>query len=624
MSSLSDFLLTTFDPTGAVKNPVGLDIFEEEPVPLEVFVSDKKFLANPPLSAVQYDAIRHIERVYFPETYKLLAAELDPKKTVSSIGPAGIFRRDKDRHAYWAHPIPMKNLFTLQWGKGGGKDHTCRISSLRIAYLLLCLKSPQEYYEMPPQDTIHLLNVASSSPQALEAFFNPMKRVTSRTWFADKAVPHVNKISYAKNLEAISGHSDAETQEGLNLILGVADEIDAFRSNAEVVARRGAEARPPTNSAEALLEMLQTSAKTRFPEVYKRLAISFPRYQGSTIQRLTTKGVIDIAAKGDASPHYVSGPYATWDVNPRVKGPEAFADDYESDPEMARGKYECRPSKSLNPYFRNDVAVRSAMVEREVPAVHVDYEADDAGWYPVYTFAPDFYPVPGAIYAMHADLAVTNDRAGVALAHVVDYREYEKMVEAEDGELLPFTERRPEVKVDLAVTFEASKTTTPVREIQIRWARQLCFQLMSMGFPVVRFTFDGFESRDSMQILESRGIESERVSTDLSKVPWQTLRDLMYDARIKMPHSQLLEDEILGLTLMPNGKVDHLFGGSKDLADAVACAAMGAVVVGGREDSEGGRAWYEPAVFTVGGQVEKMPGGVSRLGMPVGFGGLFT
>jgi hypothetical protein len=73
------------------------NIFEEEPVPLDIFVRDRKFLGNPDLGSYQFDAVRHIERVYLPDLYPLMAQEFDP---------------------YWGAPIPMKNVFTLEWGKG--------------------------------------------------------------------------------------------------------------------------------------------------------------------------------------------------------------------------------------------------------------------------------------------------------------------------------------------------------------------------------------------------------------------------------------------------------------------------------------------------------------------------
>jgi hypothetical protein len=107
-------------------------------------------------------------------------------------------------------------------------------------------------------------------------------------------------------------------------------------------------------------------------------------------------------------------------------------------------------------------------------------------------------------------------------------------------------------------------------------------------------------STDSMQILRTKGIESKRVSTDISEEPWKNLRDLMYENRITMPLDPLLKNELLRLSRLPNGKVDHLPGSSKDLADSVACSAMGAVQMGGEEAPDGDRAYFAPVDFAVG------------------------
>lgn len=589
-------------------------IFSEEPVSLTVFVQDRAYLGNPPLSAVQYEAVRHIERIYYPETYPALAAEFETKKVADRlhVGAATAWRDEP----YWSEPIRMINFATLQWGKGGGKDHIVRIASMRIAYLLMCLTSPQDYYGMPEQDTIHLLNVASSSGQAQQAFFMPITRAVKRGWFKDRCQPKQNVISYHKNIESISGHSDAESQEGLNLMLGIADEIDAFKSKKEITARRGANAsaREPTKSAEGILNMMRTSSSTRFPEVFKQVRISYPRYLGSMIQHLTREAKEDLKRNKD-SRHYVSGPLATWQVNPRVKGPEVFAADYAEDPVMARSKYECKPSRAMNPYFRNHAAIDACLHRRAVMPVEVSYSLEDNGlrklWMPRYHFAPDFYPVRGAVYAMHADLAVHGDRAGIAMAHVARYSEHQLTAEDADGAPHLVLESRPHVKVDFCTSWTSDPGADPPREIQIRWARQLCLELIKMGFNIRKFTFDHFQSLDSMQILDSKGIESERVSTDLSEEPWRNLRDLAYEGRLSIPapmqtegvHTTpfLLREELLGLTRMPNGRINHPADGSKDLADALACSVLGAVALGGAEEETGARAHYSAPDITVGG-----------------------
>jgi hypothetical protein len=336
--------------------------------------------------------------------------------------------------------------------------------------------------------------------------------------------------------------------------------------------------------------MLQTSATTRFPKVYKNVRISYPRYKGSTIQKLIAEGEADIEAKGAASRHYVSGPLATWDVNPRISGKSDFQDDYDKDPIMAAAKYECRPSFAVNHYFSNEIALRACVTPGYAP-VSVDYVRDGAAWRPVYVFSDSFYPVRGALYAMHADLAVTGDRAGVSLAHVKTWKEVTLLGSDEAGLDVSISEQRPVVKVDFVFGYEASREAQPPREIQIRWAGDLCLELCRRGFPIVLFTADQFQSVDLRQRLEARGIETDRFSLDKDETGWKTLRDLAYEGRLELPDFELMITELLQLSRLPNGKVDHPADGGKDTADAVGGAASGAIRLGGREEDDGARAY---------------------------------
>lgn len=580
--------------------------FSELPPPLDVFVSDRKYLGSAlgtsfQLSPIQWDLVRHIEQIYFPETINLLSSH-EVKKERLVVGSYETYRE----RPYWAEPVRMANKITAMWGKGGGKDNTVRIATLRVINLLLCLKSPQLYYSMPDADSIHTLNVATNARQAMLAFFDPIKRAVKKGWFEDKCNPTMNQVEFDKNVLAISGHSDAESQEGLNLLLGIADEIDGFPSVNDARKRGGGSA--PMNSAEHIMNMMDSSASTRFPDIYKLVAISYPRYLGSPIMTLIEEGKKDFEEMGEDSRYYVSGPCATWEVNPRVSGPEKFAGQYKKDPIEAAAKYECKPARAINPYFRNEQAVKSAFFAVPQEPIAVSYVPDGNTWKPEYKFADNFIPVVGARYSMHGDLAHKGDRAGISMAHVVYQEEFEDLVYDEDGAEIQVREMRPNVKIDFCISYEADITTSPPREIQIRWARQLCFELIKRGFNIQRFTFDGFQSLDSMQILEDRGIESERVSTDRSTEPWRNLKDLIHDGRIWIPERPLVMNELLSLNQLPNGKVDHPISGSKDEADALACAALGAVFLGGEEDPDGGEAKYEEFEILVGNKVEKFAG----------------
>lgn len=564
------------------------EFFEIEPVPLDTFVTDAAHLNNPPLSEIQYDVVRHLEQVYLPETYPAM---------VEAFGDA------------W-EPVRFINFAWIQWGKGSGKDHICRVANARAVYLLSCLKSPQDYFGMPGQDWIHTLNVAASATQASRAYFKPFKELILRSrCFADTAEPVEYSIRFDKQLEAVSGHSLAETMEGLNLLFGIADEISAFKTKAEVEqTMRTTGGREPTKTAESIIKMMRTSARTRFPKNFKLAAISYPRFKGDAIQTLCARGDADMAARGERSRTMVSGPHATWEVNPRISGREDFVEDYDEDPVMARTMYECLPEAASNRFFSNDHAVHaafSAQLHQEPVAIeyvwgrdkHIESTAPSGadvqeGWQAAFILDPNLRPIPGALYALHGDMAITGDRAGVAMAHVKAWKPADTTRAEEVDDL-------PTVKLDFVTSFQADLGAQPKRrEVQIRWYRQLISLLIERGFPIVSATFDRFESADTMQTLTLWGVESKRVSIDVSASAYSAVRDLMYEYRLEGYYRQHVIDEFLTLSRLPNGKVDHPPGGSKDEADAVAGAVLGALAAGGEEAEDGGEAMTD---MTVGG-----------------------
>jgi hypothetical protein len=211
-------------------------------------------------------------------------------------------------------------------------------------------------------------------------------------------------------------------------------------------------------------------------------------------------------------------------------------------------------------------------------------------WEPVFRYAEDFKPTPGARYALHADLAIRSDRAGISMSHVSKLRENKVIVdeEQEDGTIksAELVQLVPEVKNDFTISFEADLGAEPVREIQVRWVRQLVFDLIQRGFPIGLVSMDGFQSVDNLQTLALHGITTEKVSTDKDVDIWKSLKDTFYEGRLTLPFNEILLQELQALSKVGD-KVDHPVGGSKDLADALACSVVGAMKIGGAEDTEG-------------------------------------
>lgn len=604
-----DHAASTFERSLAAQG-VWSDPFEIEPVPLDYWIRDPTYinLGFEP-SEEQMLALRHMEWIYSAADWHAL----------------GWTRED----------VSLVNFIVLKWGKGSGKDTISQVGLLRIVYLLSCLRNPQAYYGIGLHSPIHLTNIAVSSQQANTVFYRPFKDLLQASpFFSDRVGgpmrrPGTTKTIFDKGIEVLSGHSDAASQEGMNLLVGVADEIAEFRTKEEISktsrSAGGEGVREAKMSAEGVDTMMRSSGRSRFPDIHKCVYLSWTRFRGDYIERLYSEGEksieaaseelskenIERAVAEDRLPVLLEDPNrnrwwishkSTWAANPSKK-PGDFADEYRNDPENARGKYECIPPRSKARYFRNVVALGKSfpVQEREPVTFHYD-ECEDPdnpghfGWQALYHFDEDFRPERGSVYAVHIDLAHTGDQAGFALSHVSGYQKRE----AEDGER---TIRQEEVTLDLALSLPQGEHG----EIELRWARQLVFRLVERGFNILRVTLDGYQSVDTIQILnaalgnrnpraasEERRI-ADRYSLDRTTEGYDTLKNLVYAGLYHGYRTPTLnegtanEKECLWWTELQslqkiggasaNARVDHPPYGSKDVADAIAGSCIGAIHV---------------------------------------------
>jgi hypothetical protein len=92
----------------------------------------------------------------------------------------------------------------------------------------------------------------------------------------------------------------------------------------------------------------------------------------------------------------------------------------------------------------------------------------------------------------------------------------------------------------------------------------------------MRVTFDGFQSRDSVQILRKQRVEAGLTSVDRSDEPYMSLKNALYERRIAMYSYDPFIEEMLDLQRdLQRRKVDHPAKsskggkGRKDVSDAV-------------------------------------------------------
>ena len=497
------------------------DELEEEPVPIDVFVQDRKYLGLPALSEIQMEIVKHSTQIFKePTLHKLMGEEAGSE----------YYNKYTD------------NEVICMLGKGSGKDHCSRISIAYTTYLLHCLRDPLNYYGKANGVYIDLLNLAVNAQQAQRVFFEPLKNLLLSSPFFNEVgfEPRVSEIFFfSRPVRCFSGHSESEGWEGYEVMTVVLDEIAAFKTDAEL---RG-EVRSK-GSASAIYNMSKLSVMSRFPEVGKVILLSFPRYKGDFIETRY------YSANEKEEPKTWTVKAATWEVNPTIKQ-EDLKSEYIRNPVEARARFECEPPNMEDAYFRDPDLVRKAFNYADSP---ID---DETG-----AFKPWFNNSDGRIRFIHVDLALKRDRAALCVVHGAGMKEIQTSIG---------TEVLPVVNVDLVHSWEA----TVGQEINFASIRQMIVDLCRK-FDVAKVTFDRWQSVEMIQSLKSQGINADFHS--VKKTDYDTLLTAIYDTRLRGYWNHILvEEELLKLRLFGNNRIDHPASGSKDLADALAGAVANCV-----------------------------------------------
>lgn len=526
--------------------------FEETPVDAKTFVESPDYLAQPPLSDIQYDVVEAMSQIYRKEDLQFLMGTEEGNKHYSKY---------------------TKNEIILQLGKGSGKDFVSTVACAYVVYKLLCLKDPARYYGKPAGDAIDIINVAINAEQAKNVFFKGFKnKIEKSPWFAGKYDPKVNSIGFDKSITVYSGHSERESHEGLNLFMAVLDEISGFATEVGTGNDQG-------KTADNIYKAFRGTVDSRFPDLGKVVLLSFPRYNGDFISKryeevIMEKDVIERRHKFIINEELPEGPdnefeivweedhiksykyprmfalkRPTWEVNPTRKI-EDFKIAFLTDLGDAMMRFLCTPTYSSDAFFKQKDKLEKCMTLRNPLDSHRRFD-------------PGFKPDPDKTYYIHADLAQKHDKCAVAIAHV------ERWVNIQV--IKDYEQVAPIVVVD-AVAWWEPKVEGPVDLSEVK---KWIINLRREGFNIGTVTFDRWQSFDIQQELKAVGMRTDTVS--VAKKHYEDLAMMIYEERIAIPNIPLLLEEMSELKIMNNNKVDHPRKKSKDLADAVCGAVFGAI-----------------------------------------------
>lgn len=531
---------------------LGDEQFEETPADLEEFVTSEDYLNLPQLSEYQYQSIKSMTQIYKKETL------------VNWLG-------EEEAEKRWNQTC--KEVI-LQIGKGGGKDFISTIGCAYVVHLLLCLKDPAKYYGKPPGDSIDIINIAINAVQANRVFFKGFKRIIEKSpWFQGRYIPKANSIEFDKEITVHSGHSEAESWEGYNVLISVLDEISGF----ELENTTGRQS--PKTSA-AIYKMYRASVNSRFPDFGKVIMLSFPRFKNDFIQQKYNDAVAEketivkshtfkidpdlpdghdgneftIEWEEDyivsyALPHIFALKRPTWDFNP-VRKIQDFTIAFYDDPLDSLMRFACMPPEATDAFFKSREKIEKAFDNSKIA---IDTHGRFSDW---------FKPDPDKEYFIHVDLAQKHDNCAVALAHV------DSWVQMKIAGTM--TEAAPRIVVDAVRYWQPTSTTS----VDLSDVKEYIISLRERGFNLNLVTFDRWNSHDMMQQLKHYGINTQLLS--VAKRHYEDMSLLITEERLHGPEIKILIDELLQLRIRGD-KVDHPRKGSKDLADAVCGSVFNAI-----------------------------------------------
>jgi hypothetical protein len=471
----------------------------------------------------------------------------------------------------------------LTGGIGIGKTTVAAIVLTYMAHWVLCLKNPQKFFNLMPGSRIAFMQMSTSEKQALEVVFGDIKaRIQHSPWF--QKYPYdtnfTKSIRFDKDIWIIPGDSSETTFEGYNILGGIVDEGDSHK----VTERKDYAEQGYTTISSRITSRFQDRGCLVLIGQMKR-ANGFMARKYKLFKQHSKKYAVRLAIWESMGKEFYrddNGEYKFfyYDVKRKQIVPPEFVaatgtgdGTYLEIPELYREQFMNDPEKAL----RDLAGIPQAVSDPFISLVNRIEECRDR-WIESYgpespyddgKFAPWFAAEDTLPRVAHLDIAYSGDgdALGLAMGHV------REMVEDEDGELKPY------IVIDALIRIKAPSGG----EIMLADVRQIIYALRDVhGFNLQLITADGFESTDTMQQLRRRRFRAEYLSVDRKKLPYQDLKDAIYEGRIEFPpyivtirkESGAEDVEILVKELselVDDGrKIDHPIEGSKDLADAVA------------------------------------------------------
>lgn len=480
----------------------------------------------------------------------------------------------------------QKGMFT--GAIGIGKTTLASIILPYMCHWALCLRNPQGFYDLLPGSKIAFMQMSTSSSQAKETVFGDIKsRIQYSPWFQNNYpydTSFENQIRFKqKDIWVLPGNSAETTFEGYNILGGILDEADSHKVTADkdyaeqgydTIRNRITSRYEDRGFLLVVGQMKKSSgfAKRKYEELQKdpeahtvRMTIwesrGWARYLNSDGTR--DSFWYDIKRK-EVVPSGAAKRIAQ-DSTHLLEIPNDYRKEFENSPEKALRDLAGIPPSAGDPFISLTYKLEEAVQRWQERYDNIGSPVNEDSVRPQFA---KWFKAPNSLRrAMHLDIAYSSngDALGLAMGHVAEVVE-------DEGEMKPY------IVFDFLLRMKAPAGT----EIILSEVRHMIYNLKEeFGFRIRMVSMDGFQSTDTKQQLRKRKFQTDYLSVDKSKLPYEDLRDAINENRIEFPpyktylnkgDSDLVEIAIKELSELEDKdkKVDHPIGGSKDVADCMA------------------------------------------------------
>lgn len=420
--------------------------------------------------------------------------------------------------------VPFQSL-CVEAGRRASKSWSASVIVAYEFYKLCMLKSPQKRYNIATSTPIAIYCIATSATQTKKTIFGqaralleyipPLKRLIDQK----KLIIGEEEVKYPEKLLHIySGNSNSASQVGSSVILLVMDEVARFDEGG-------------TEEGESKAIELWSNigiSGTTFGSDAKKIAISSAWREGDAIEFLYNKA--------KTSNGWLGYRLRSWDLNPvhAARDNPIIQGEYDLDPRKAALEFEGVRFNRAHSFF-NDQEVERAFTGSSVLKVNVLPPADDNL---VRLELKDIRRFTQSS-VMHLDPAFVRDAYAIAFGHR-EVRSGEK-VAVIDG-LLAW---EPDIGQQVGITN----------------VYQAIYQIHGSR-PLTKITSDHYNP-ETVQRLKMTGLNASIITFSQTKQLeiYDFARKLLHENRLILPKdspwSNKLKEELFGIQLIKNRKIDH-------------------------------------------------------------------